>query len=504
MKTKRILAFLLAFTALLSFSACKGNTEKENNESKVNESQVENTDTEVEIELKEDFSDYTEKELSRWYPEYTDHLIPSEEYGELIPFAGNINYYENVEMDNLTPLYGLCTTDGKIVVDAVYTKIEYYNGYYILQSSMEWVNDEPVYTRWVISTDGSDVFETKDPYGFYFMDDLIYFETKICTLEGEVLFENDESKTYHPFNRERVHLRKTKSENPYYSTSYLITYSGEELAGPFDYLYHLTDDFYAFEDIETGLKGIIDDDGKTIVEAEYNKIEVSEEFIMFVKGTKVIIKDKNLNNVSEFDVFVGEKVKESEAWRYIYLTGALIEVHEQNETNEYPYKYYDKNGEEKNGVECDNTPNGSGYYITRENNTLIICDRGFNEKLRIDGEYSFYDVDESENRLILNSPNGYKIYDVKLGKFIDTDIDQVIQNFYYKTDENSEKTAYYFPTGQKIGKVNGKLGLYAEFFASVWELETSKGTSFIYEYRDDVYTINQDLQTIFKNKVEND
>ena len=53
----------------------------------------------------------------RWYPEYTDTLIPSDEYGELVRYIGgegsdNVNGYAYN--------YGLATRDGVIVTDPVY------------------------------------------------------------------------------------------------------------------------------------------------------------------------------------------------------------------------------------------------------------------------------------------------------------------------------------------------------------------------------------------------
>ena len=70
----------------------------------------------------------------RWYPEYTDHLIPGENYGPLVPYVGACMYRfdqwtndageeENWYDSWPTPLYGLMTREGKIVVDPVYTGV---------------------------------------------------------------------------------------------------------------------------------------------------------------------------------------------------------------------------------------------------------------------------------------------------------------------------------------------------------------------------------------------
>ena len=57
----------------------------------------------------------------RWYEEYTDHLLPREDYGTLIPYAGQ-RLGESWELDSGC-LYGLMTTDGDVVVDPVYGEV---------------------------------------------------------------------------------------------------------------------------------------------------------------------------------------------------------------------------------------------------------------------------------------------------------------------------------------------------------------------------------------------
>lgn len=66
----------------------------------------------------------------RWYPEYTDRLIPGSDYGTLVPYLGTQAYsfnrweYEGETQEYFsdwpTSFYGLMTREGKIVVDPVY------------------------------------------------------------------------------------------------------------------------------------------------------------------------------------------------------------------------------------------------------------------------------------------------------------------------------------------------------------------------------------------------
>lgn len=59
--------------------------------------------------------------VERWYEDYTDHLIPSEEYGRLIPYIGG-----SVSSPSTTDwVYGLATQDGVIITDPVFSEAEY-------------------------------------------------------------------------------------------------------------------------------------------------------------------------------------------------------------------------------------------------------------------------------------------------------------------------------------------------------------------------------------------
>lgn len=59
--------------------------------------------------------------VERWYEEYTDHLIPSTEYGALIPYIGSS---VTTASDNYW-VYGLATQSGVVVTDPVFHEIAY-------------------------------------------------------------------------------------------------------------------------------------------------------------------------------------------------------------------------------------------------------------------------------------------------------------------------------------------------------------------------------------------
>lgn len=57
----------------------------------------------------------------RWYEEYTDHLIPSKEYGPLIPYIGG----SLATTPEPLWIYGLATQDGVMVTDPVFYEVSY-------------------------------------------------------------------------------------------------------------------------------------------------------------------------------------------------------------------------------------------------------------------------------------------------------------------------------------------------------------------------------------------
>lgn len=60
---------------------------------------------------------------TRWYGEFTDHLIPLDDYGPLIPFSGAVVTCSADDLWGWMDDYYLCglmTLDGKVVVDPVY------------------------------------------------------------------------------------------------------------------------------------------------------------------------------------------------------------------------------------------------------------------------------------------------------------------------------------------------------------------------------------------------
>lgn len=59
---------------------------------------------------------------TRRYEGYTDHVIPADDYGPLVPFAGNVVYNKR---GGISYTYGLATLTGEVVTDPVFLSVEY-------------------------------------------------------------------------------------------------------------------------------------------------------------------------------------------------------------------------------------------------------------------------------------------------------------------------------------------------------------------------------------------
>lgn len=101
---------------------------------------------------------------NRWYEGYTDTLIPSEDYGLLVPYIGGAAYRESY-ISNW--IFGLADHDGKVVTDPVYLDASYPTYYdwdamrsrnlpmLLLQTVEEGADGEPVSLYGLAAADGS-------------------------------------------------------------------------------------------------------------------------------------------------------------------------------------------------------------------------------------------------------------------------------------------------------------------------------------------------------------
>ncbi len=140
MKPLKYICFVLSVLTAMSFTACWSNTtDTENRYFKLKNDPIVSATADGFV-------------LTRFNKEYTDSLKPLETYGELLPFVGDFVEYKSTKegSDKLLklPKYGLCNSQGAVVVDAVYDAVKKHR------------TDEGSFVYELIKgSDGSDVFK---------------------------------------------------------------------------------------------------------------------------------------------------------------------------------------------------------------------------------------------------------------------------------------------------------------------------------------------------------
>lgn len=255
------------------------------------------------LEKLPDIGTYTDKNevYGRWYKEHTDRLIPRKDYGELVPFLGSIKEFEITQADFIMPgdiprtvcKYGLATTDGRIVVDAVFDFINYYkldNGKSIIFMSshinggqMEGGIDKGFVAAsdgsWIIGADNSFVSSTTEGMIVVVRHESYSFvgasaHSSVYDYSGKLLFEKEGSVERFSEGLAAVTIETYGSNGEYYSTGEYIDKKGKTvipLNGGDSYYCSLGEFKNGIADISIkGKFGIMGKDGNWINEPAYN------------------------------------------------------------------------------------------------------------------------------------------------------------------------------------------------------------------------------------------
>ncbi len=226
---------------------------------------------------------------TRFNQDYTDTLTPSDKYGELLPFVGGYHTYKATvnekEKSVSVPLYGLCTLDGAVVVDAVYDAVKQHpkdeGGFvYELVKGADG-SDATKGTRQIAASDGSWVISVPKNTSFFRAggERIIFERTKKVK---KVVY------TYHDFydykGKKKFTFETALAENV--NASYTIGKFFEGLAPVNITVKEKKDD----KTIETKTAYYIDNTGKK----HYEGLTLCEEFRA---GYAVAVNDKGLYGV---------------------------------------------------------------------------------------------------------------------------------------------------------------------------------------------------------------
>ncbi len=273
-----------------------------------------------------DIGKYTDRDekFSRFYAEHTDKLIPRDDYGMLIPFVGSITEYYPADPEDRFfggkmsfENYGLCTLDGKIVVDAVYSGIypqDDGNGnyYYVLTKDLSF--DEKNYSTKtytaVCSVDGSWMTELDGMSLNYIYGNAEDGNGRLVVMSGDVMNDSDFTYKVLDFKGNVIYeasvengwiyfgnfgkdglapvVTSTFGENAYYDGCY-IDINGNKVVGGFSDCGEFTDGFAVVrfdvpgkEKDTQSLAGIINTRGKLVIPAQYDSIFANPKNKMFI------------------------------------------------------------------------------------------------------------------------------------------------------------------------------------------------------------------------------
>ncbi len=355
-----------------------------------------------------DIGEYSTKTYyKRWYKEYTDTLKPRSDYGELIPFIGDCRYYEEADVSGdekygfYSSLYGLMTTDGTVVVDAVYESIDEVEVdgviYYALVKSIPfkhpegWHDSRPETT--ITKTDGSKAFTVSGHAyngnnGRIVVGDEYGEVLKVYDYDGNFIFKIPEG--YSSFGEYNENLLCCTQYNDYDYKTIVYDIDGNvvlelngEIWGKFENGKAIVCIPNFFSDIPDSY-GIINARGEWLIQPVCRSINRLKNGYYAVKGFgKLEILDENLislNKTSDTEHWynvVGEKV--------IYSKGDY---------------YYDAFTDEpiickENGMQATNYLYEIDCFTVKDGNDIYIFDGDGNTVAKLENAEEIYELDET-------------------------------------------------------------------------------------------------------------
>ena len=322
---RKIFSLLLAVAVLLTvFAACD----------KSDENPTKTPTQEFTLAELPDIGEYKPKGSPTYFDTALTEFVPDDGYGTLVPYFGDrYEYYFDDEsaaslgrdeVITVTPIYGLCTADGRIVTAPIYKSVEYRDGYYLLERfnlvnisdylSSVFVGDMNV-TYLIIPADGSFVTELKTRgtashcgdgiFAYYYSSSKNSARMTYCTARGEILYF---VKTQ-PFDSTLSFYNGVALEENFVS---------ESADGESEYAYRFVDTSFntvsspaEAKEFRCGLFAVGNGHGKYGVTAngkdmllpvEYDGVFGDENGIVAVKGSTAYAFDPDMKSLGTFNI----------------------------------------------------------------------------------------------------------------------------------------------------------------------------------------------------------
>ena len=393
-----------------------------------------------------DIGDYTpEKTNERWYENYTDTVIPRDDYGPLRPYCGNIvdfnsPFFGSTELY----LYGLCTESGVIVTDPVYTSVEKCGDWYILRSRELKKNDEDsfstLYQYSLAKTDGSAYIplDSNASYASFFFDDMVYLncypKNKLYDLEGNLLaeYENAYIRQDDDYLILTEHGEITQS-GALYQDVYLLDRDLNVIAGPEYDISCLGNKLYTTRDMD-GRTRLFTIDGQELLEDMNIKSFTGYIDEMF------LVSDERNAYVYDYDMNLLASLSFTRKTNVGLLKGNILSLDFGNRN----YEYRDFQG---NKLDYENISFLTEHYVMSRGNTTYIADREMNVIAEVEGKYTSVEEDPQAGLIYLHSYGSssikYKAYSLKTLDWVLDDVMPLyshmgVTGFYYSYEQNSD------------------------------------------------------------------
>lgn len=287
----------------------------------------------------------------RFNENYTASLTASDAYGELLPFVGGFYTYTSTDEKSTrtvqNPVYGLCTADGSVVVDAVYDYVKVHpkdDGGFVYELAVGGNDSDPLAgTRYIAASNGSWVFKVPKRCEFFraFGDRIVFARHYSPSKKVEYIYHE-----FYDFNgKKKYTFDKALSEDPnteytfgvfsegvlpvnitvtdpktkaVTKTAYFIDSSGKQVFEKLTYCEEFCKG-YAVAANKDGLYGVLDTKGNWFIEPKYRVVNYNSDKGYFACADKGFFSIFNMKKEQVKKVFTEQgNVEVLNAERLVY------------------------------------------------------------------------------------------------------------------------------------------------------------------------------------------